>query len=148
VNLLEDGVPVLVRDIPFGSRRLREALQRERGMAAEQAEEVIQGKDVGLDLRSFVVDRVDELAVGVERAVAFIAAQSGGQEVGRVFLSGGGARVPGLVDALADRLGVRTELANPLQRVSVRPDVMQSLPIEEFAPMLMLPVGLALRAPV
>jgi hypothetical protein len=40
---------------------------------------------------------------------------------------------------------VRTEVANPLQRVAVRPEVMQSVPIDEFGPMLMLPVGLALR---
>src|SRR5690606_36836237 len=35
VNLLEYGVPVLVRDIPFGSRRLREALQRDRGLTLD-----------------------------------------------------------------------------------------------------------------
>jgi type IV pilus assembly protein PilM len=37
LNLLDDGVPVLVRDIPFGSRKLREALQRDRGLTAEEA---------------------------------------------------------------------------------------------------------------
>ena len=144
VNLLENGVPILVRDIPFGSRRLREALQRERGFTAELAENTLQGKGSD-DIRSLVEERVDELAVGVERAAAFIVAQSGGEGIGRVFLSGGGAAIPGMVVALGNRLGVRTEVANPLQRVAVRPEVMQSVPIDEFGPMLMLPVGLALR---
>ena len=147
VNLLEDGIPLLVRDVPFGSRRLREALQRERGLSADKAEEVIQGHDTQVDLRSFVVERVDELAVGVERALAFITAHSGNQDIGRVFLSGGASRVPGLADALGERLGVRTEVANPLERVAVRPEVTQSLAIDEVAPMLMLSVGLALRRP-
>jgi type IV pilus assembly protein PilM len=88
---------------------------------------------------------VDELAVGIERAAAFIVAQSGGEGIGRVFLSGGGAAVPGMVQALGNRLGVRTEVASPLKRVGVRPDVMQSTAIDEVAPMLMLPIGLALR---
>jgi len=145
VNLLEHGVPILVRDIPFGSRRLREALQRERGFTADQAEAMLQGKSAE-DIRSMVEERVDELAVGVERAAAFIIAQSGGEGIGRVFLSGGGASIPGMVNALGNRLGVRTEIANPLQRVAVRPEVMQSVPIDEFGPMLMLPVGLALRS--
>ncbi len=145
VNLLEDGVPILVRDIPFGSRRLREALQRERGLTADAAEAALQGKDESMDLRVMVEDRVDELAVGVERAAAFISAQNGGEGIGRVYVSGGGACVPGLVQGLANRLGVRTEVASPLQRVGVRPDVMQSVALDEFAPMLMLPVGLALR---
>jgi type IV pilus assembly protein PilM len=145
VNLLENGTPILVRDIPFGSRRLRETLQRERGLSADQAESILQGRTNGVDMKAMVDDRVDELAVGIERAAAFIVAQSGGEGINRVFLSGGGACVPGLVQALGGRLGIRTEIANPLQRVAVRPDVMQSTPLDELAPMLMLPVGLALR---
>ncbi|HSL69490.1 MAG TPA: type IV pilus assembly protein PilM [Longimicrobiales bacterium] len=145
VNLLDDGVPILVRDIPFGSRRLRESLQRERGLTAEAAENALRGKEASVDLRALVEDRVDELAVGIERAAAFILAQSGGEGIGRVFVSGGGACIPGLVQGLSNRLGVRTEIANPLQRVRVDPDVMQSVALDEFAPMLMLPVGLALR---
>jgi type IV pilus assembly protein PilM len=145
VNLLQDGAPKLVRDIPFGSRRLREALQRERGLAADRAEAVLQGKDEHDDLRAIINDRADELAVGIERAAAFIVAQSGGDGIDRVFVSGGGACIPGLVNALGSRLGIRTEVANPLQRVAVRPDVMAATPIDEIAPLLMLPVGLALR---
>ncbi|HEX7052129.1 MAG TPA: type IV pilus assembly protein PilM [Longimicrobiales bacterium] len=145
VILLEDGMPVLVRDIPFGSRRLREALQRERGLTADQADEVIHGKGDAAELRSFITERVDELALGIERAAAFATAHASGLEIGRVCLSGGGARVPGLSNALAARLRVRTEIANPLQRVAVRPEVMQTVNIDELAPMLMLPVGLALR---
>jgi type IV pilus assembly protein PilM len=145
VNLLQDGVPILVRDIPFGSRRLREALQRERGFTADHAENLLQGRGTKDELQSMLAERVDEVAVGVERAAAFIVAQSGGEGIGRVFLSGGGAAIPGMVQALGNRLGVRTEVASPLKRVGVRPDVMQSTPIDEFAPMLMLPIGLALR---
>ncbi|MGH7475369.1 MAG: type IV pilus assembly protein PilM [Longimicrobiales bacterium] len=145
LNLIQNGVPVLVRDLAFGSRRLREALQRERGYTADQAEDVVQGKSQGADLGGFVNDRADELALGIERAVAFISVHSGGSELGRVFLSGGGARIPGMADAIGRRLGVRTEIANPLERVAIRPEVLQSISVEEVAPLLMLAVGLGLR---
>ena len=145
VNLLKDGAPILVRDVPFGSRRLREAIQRERGFTADHAENLLQGRGSADEIRSLLDERVDELAVGIERAAAFIVAQSGGEGIGRVFLSGGGAAIPGMVQALGNRLGVRTEVASPLKRVGVRPDVMQSTAIDELAPMLMLPIGLALR---
>ncbi len=145
VNILDEGIPIVVRDIPFGSRRIREALQRERGFTAEQAEAVIQGREAAVDLESFVLERVDELAVGIERAIAFITAQSGGEGVTQVFLSGGGARVPGVVAALGDRLGVATQMANPLERVAVSPEVTMEVAVDELAPMLMLPVGLAMR---
>lgn len=148
VNLTDSGVPVLVRDISFGSRRLREALQRERGLTADEAEELVQGRaEHNGEMDSFVAERADELAVGVERAAAFVAAQSGGLEVGRVYLSGGGARVPGMAEALSERLNLTTTVASPLERVAVQPQVMQQHPLDEMAPMLMMAVGLAMRRP-
>lgn len=145
VNILEDGVPIVVRDIPFGSRRIRESLQRERGLTAEKAEAALQGREDSIDVASFVTERVDELAVGIERAIAFITAQSGGDGIDQVYVSGGGARVSGVVDALGDRLGVATQLANPLERVAVAPEVNSQVSVDELAPMLMLPLGLAMR---
>jgi type IV pilus assembly protein PilM len=145
VNLLAAGVPVLVRDIPFGLRRLRESLQRDRGFSATAADDILRGKQDPTALRALLEDRVEELAVGIERAAAFIVAQSGGEGVSRIYVCGGGACVNGMVDVIAARMGVPAEVANPLQRVAVRPEVMQSVPMEQLAPLLMLPVGLALR---
>ena len=143
LNLLQDGAPVLVRDIPFGSRKVREALQRDRGLSADEAEAVVQGQGDDTEAGTVVSERIEELAVGIERAAAFLVAQSGGG-INRVFVCGGGARIPGLVEALGDRLGIRTDVANPLNGIAVRPDAtMES--VDEIAPMLMLPVGLALR---
>jgi type IV pilus assembly protein PilM len=132
-----------VRDIPFGSRKVREALQRDRGLSADEAEAVVQGQGDDAEAGTVVSERIEELAVGIERAAAFLVAQSGGG-INRVFVCGGGARIPGLVEALGDRLGIRTDVANPLNGIAVRPDAtMES--VDEIAPMLMLPVGLALR---
>jgi type IV pilus assembly protein PilM len=144
LNLLQDGVPVLVRDVPFGSRKVREALQRDRGLTADEAEGIVQGRRDDSDVSHVVSEKIEELAVGIERAAAFLVAQSGGG-INRVFVCGGGARIPGLVEALGSRLGIRTEIANPLNGIAVRPDAMQQESVDDIAPMLMLPVGLALR---
>src|SRR5215212_7509632 len=45
VNILDNGVPILTRDLTIGTRRFREDLQRERGLTAEDAEGLIQGYD-------------------------------------------------------------------------------------------------------
>lgn len=146
VSILEDGVPILTRDIPFGSRKIREDLQRERGLTAEQAEDVVQGREGAADLDSFVQSSADEVAVGIERASAFLMTREDGNSVGRIFLSGGGARIPGMSQTLAQRMNVETEVVNPFERVPVRPDAADGLSIDEAAPMLLLPLGLALRA--
>ena len=146
VSILEDGVPILTRDIPFGSRKIREDLQRERGLTAEQAEDVVQARETADDLDSFVASSADEIAVGIERASAFLMTREDGNSVGRIFLSGGGARIPGMAESLARRMNVETEIVNPFERVPVRPDAAGEISIDEAAPMLLLPLGLALRA--
>ena len=45
INILDDGVPVLTRDIPLGTRRFKEDLQRERGLSADEADAVLKGAD-------------------------------------------------------------------------------------------------------
>jgi len=146
VNVLEDAVPVLTRDLSVGTRRFREDLQREKGLSAEDSEKVVQGVTQSDDLRGYVEARGEEIAVGVERAAAFLATASrSAGSLTRVFTSGGGARIPGLNEAIATRLNVPVEVANPLQRLKVRDSVFESVPVDEVAPLLMLSVGLALR---
>ena len=146
VNILEDGVPVLTRDLSIGTRRFREDLQREKGLAAEDAEQAIQGQAHSADLAPYVEARGEELAVGVERAAAFLATASrSAAGLSRVYTIGGGARIPGLNEALGSRLKVGVEVANPVQRLKVRDAVFESVPVDEVAPLLMLSVGLALR---
>jgi type IV pilus assembly protein PilM len=145
VNILENGVPILTRDIPFGSRKIREDLQRERGLTAEQAEDVVQARETVHDLASFVESSADEVAVGIERASAFLMTREDGDSVGRIFLSGGGARIPGMAETLGRRMGVPTQLVNSFERTPVQPGAAGDLSIDEAAPMLLLPLGLALR---
>ena len=62
-----------------------------------------------------------------------------------VFTCGGGARVPGLGEALAKRLRLPVEQANPLANLRIRDGALENLVTDEIAPLLMLPIGLALR---
>lgn len=145
VNILEDGTPILTRDIPFGSRRVREDLQRERGLTAEQAEDIVQGREEFAEMPQLVESSADEVAVGIERASAFLMTRQSGAGLGQIFLSGGGARIPGMSEALGRRMGVETQVVNPFERIPVRADMGGNVILEEAAPMLLLPLGLALR---
>ncbi len=146
VNILDEGVPVLTRDLPVGTRRFREDLQRERGLSAEEAEKLLQGFEATDVLAPFLQSRGEELAVGIERAAAFLqSASRSAAGVSRLFLSGGGARIPGLAKTLADRLKLPVQLANPIERVQVAEGAFDAMDVDEVAPLLMLPVGLALR---
>ena len=147
VNILDDGVPVLTRDISIGTRRFREDLQRERGLSAEEAERMLQAFETDPMLLPFLENRGEELAVGIERAAAFLqsASRSAGG-VSRLFTTGGGSRIPGLNKILADRLRLPVQQANPIQRLTVAEGVFDMVERDEIAPLLMLPIGLALRS--
>ncbi|HEX5437282.1 MAG TPA: type IV pilus assembly protein PilM [Gemmatimonadaceae bacterium] len=146
INILDDGVPLLTRDIAVGTRRFREDLQRERGLSAEEADALLCGYDRSPHLDGITETRGEEIAVGVERAAAFLASSSrSGNKLRAAYTCGGGSRVPGLNEALAARLRLPVEHTNPLQRLRVRDGAFNSLVIDEIAPLLMLPIGLALR---
>jgi type IV pilus assembly protein PilM len=83
--------------------------------------------------------------VGVERAAGFIATSRSNTTLRAVYICGGGSRTPGLAEVLGDRLRIKVEHANPLARLNIRDGALDSLTTDEVAPLLMLPVGLALR---
>lgn len=148
VNILDDGVPILTRDITVGTRRFREDLQRDRGLSPDDAAGLLQGYDRSPDLDAVIEGRGEEISVGVERAVAFLASSSrSASNLRAVYVCGGGARIPGLTDALGARLRLTVEQANPLASLQIRDGALESLVTDEVAPLLMLPIGLALRQP-
>jgi type IV pilus assembly protein PilM len=147
VNILDDGVPVLTRDIQVGTRRFREDMQRERGISAEEADRMLQGSETTAELEPFLESRGEELAVGIERAAAFLqSASRSSTGLSRLYTTGGGARIPGLNRVLADRLRLPVQLANPIERLRVADGVLDMMVVDEVAPLLMLPIGLALRS--
>jgi type IV pilus assembly protein PilM len=147
INILDDGIPVLTRDIPIGTRRFREDLQRERGVSADDADRILQGTEPSDLLEPFLESRGEELAVGIERAAAFLqsASRSAGG-ISRLYITGGGSRIPRLAKVLGDRLRLPVQMANPLERIQVADGVFGAMNVDEVAPLLMLPIGLALRS--
>jgi type IV pilus assembly protein PilM len=147
INILDEGVPVLTRDIPVGTRRFKEDLQRERGLSADEADRLLQGSEESNALDPLLESRGEELAVGIERAAAFLqsASRSAGG-ISRIFTTGGGARIPRLTKVLSDRLRIPVQLANPIEKLQVADGVFDAHSVDEVAPLLMLPIGLALRS--
>jgi type IV pilus assembly protein PilM len=145
INIMDDGVPLLTRDLTVGTRRFREDLQRERGLGLDEAQALLQGYDRSPHLDAVIETRGEEIAVGIERAAAFLAQNSRAQAMRAIYTCGGGSRIPGLNEMLAERLRLTVQQANPLANLKVRDGALASLVTDEIAPLLMLPIGLALR---
>jgi type IV pilus assembly protein PilM len=145
VNIMDNGVPILTRDLPLGTRRFSEDLQRQHGYVARDAENLIRGFDRAPQLDAVLTARVEEIAMGIERAAAFLTTSRSTAQLRAIYICGGGSRTPGLAEMLGDRLKISVEHANPLARLNIRDGALDSLKTDEVAPLLMLPIGLALR---
>jgi type IV pilus assembly protein PilM len=145
VNIMDGGVPLITRELPLGTRRFSEDLQRQHGVSAKDADAMIRGFDRSGNLDAVLQVRSDEIAVGIERGAAFLSTSKSVAQVRAVYLCGGGSRTPGLADLLGTRLGVPVHHANPLARLNIRDGALDNLSTDEVAPLLMLPIGLALR---
>jgi type IV pilus assembly protein PilM len=145
INLLDHGMPLLTRDLTVGTRRIREDVQRESGLSADAAQSLLQGYERSPHLAAVLESRGEEIAVAVERAAAYLAQNSRAGAIRALYTCGGGSRIPGLNDMLGQRLRLRVQQANPLANLTVRDGALESLVTDEIAPLLMLPIGLALR---
>lgn len=145
IVILEDGTPALLRDLPLGMRRFGELLQRVHGLPVELVEEVIQGRKELRGLERAVETGADVVAVGIERACAFVGSRRPGGGLGRLFLSGGGACLDGVAEILGHRMKVETRVANPCERVAIAPGLQGGSALSSAAPLFLQAIGLALR---
>ena len=106
-----------------------EEIKKEYGMPNEEDVEGAKGH-VPLGKISFVMRPVlERLLTEINRSFEFYKSQLEEERVGRIFISGGGAKLKGLKEYLADQLGIEVEL---------------STPFEDMASSLVIATGLAL----
>lgn len=145
INVLQEGVPVLSRDHHFGLRGLAESLANDHGLSLDRATEAVRGNGSLPGLDEALEQAADLVAAAVGRAAAFLRTRNPGVGMGRVFLCGGGACIPAMVESIGRRVQVETRVANPFGQVAVRTGAQGRSLLSEAAPLFLLTMGLALR---
>jgi type IV pilus assembly protein PilM len=92
-------------------------------------------------LRPVLVDLTTE----VRRSLEFFRVQAGDVEIGRMLLTGGGSKLPGLAEAIADTLEFRVEVADPWLALSIDNDKFDMSYLQSIGGAFSVPLGLALR---
>ena len=147
LSLVRDARPLLTRDVATGERRFEEVLVEALGVTLEEARRRLQDPGA-LDppARHALAAVLDGFVTPVERARAYLATSEGkAQDLDEVVLAGSGACLPGLRDALADRLGTPVTILDPLRELEVDPAIRASLLDPAARASLAIPVGLGLR---
>ena len=87
---------------------------------------------------------VEQGAAEVARALQFFFTSTPYARVDHIYLAGGSSVIPGLVEAIADRTQVPTELLSPFQGMEIASNVREKQ-LRLDAPALLIACGLAMR---
>jgi type IV pilus assembly protein PilM len=150
INILKNGRSTFTGDVPVGGAEYTDTLVRQLGISPENADQVKRGRNAGgVDVTSaepLLTGVTEFISDEIQRAISFFWTAATDEPIGSVVLSGGPARMPGLVAHLQDRLQTTVEVADPFRHVRVDGKVDRGL-IEECGPALAVAVGLATRRP-
>jgi type IV pilus assembly protein PilM len=149
VLYLYEGLYHSTRDISAGTREVYNSIQKEFRLNAELANKAIKGEmkdSIDQDmLKATIITSTEEMVSGLELAFSYFKTQAKVEKIDWMVLSGGGALVPYLPEYLQSKLNIPLEILNPLRNIDYDPDVFQYLEPDKVAPLLTVPVGLAMR---
>ena len=150
INIVRGGIPLFTRDVSVGGNQYTDALQKELDLSFEDAERLKRGDTlprVTDEQKQQILRSVsDILTLEIQKTFDFFRATASGENIQRIVVAGGTARVPGLVDLLREEFAMPVEELNPFRRVLINPGRHSDDQIRDMAPRLVIAVGLALRS--
>ncbi|HEV2112808.1 MAG TPA: type IV pilus assembly protein PilM [Terriglobales bacterium] len=149
INIVKGATPLFTRDVSVGGNQYTDSLQKELDLSFDDAELLKLGNKVGTvseDAKMPILQQVTEIIVlEIQKTFDFFRATAAGEHIERIYLAGGSAKVPGLMEALRQEFSLPVEPLNPFQRITPGSGVPTDL-IDRNAGQLAVAVGLALRS--
>ncbi len=149
INILKGGRSTFTGDVPVGGRDITEALTRDLGVSAEEAEHLKGGDPGKIDPEQLTMalgPAVDALIEEIHYALSFFWTAATDERIDILYLSGGAARTPELAQRLAERAEAPVELADPLAHVALASSV-DAVALRRRASEFAVAMGLAMRRP-
>jgi type IV pilus assembly protein PilM len=150
INIVRGGIPLFTRDVSVGGNQYTDALQKELDLSFEDAERLKKGDSLASvtdEQKQQILRSVsDILTLEIQKTFDFFRATASGENIQRIVVAGGTARVPGLVDLLREEFAMPVEELNPFRKVLVNAGKHSEDQIREMGPRLAIGVGLALRS--
>src|SRR6185312_14191491 len=147
INIVKGNTWLFSRDVSVGGHQYTDALQKELDLSFDDAESLKLGEKVGTvseDAKLPILQQVTEIiGLEIQKTFDFFRATAAGEHIERIYLAGGSARVPGLMEALRQEFSLPVEILNPFQKIQPGPE---SAMLEKNAGQLAVAVGLALRS--
>ena len=150
INIVRGWTPLFTRDVSVGGNQYTDALQKELDLSYDDAERLKMGgtrPGVTDEQRGQILRSVsDILILEIQKTFDFFRATASGENIRRIYVAGGTARVPGLLDLLREEFAMPVEELYPFRKIVINPGRHDESQLRELAPRLAIAVGLALRS--
>jgi type IV pilus assembly protein PilM len=149
LNILKGGMSAFTRDISLGGNRYTETIQKEMGVGFEEAERAKKQESVeGVDPEALngIMNTVNgEVISEISRTMDYFRSSTGQEQIDKVVLCGGSAKVKNLSEQLAERAAVPVEVADPFKGIQADRKLFDPDYLKEVGPQAGVGVGLAVR---
>jgi type IV pilus assembly protein PilM len=145
ISMLLDGQPLYEREQPFGGNQLTQDIVRAYGISQDEAENKKKHGDLPDGYEAELLEPfLESAAVEVTRAIQFFFTSTPYTRIDQIFLAGGCAIIPGLVEIVASRTKINTSVVSPFKGMQLGGGVREKqLRVE--APAYLVACGLAMR---
>jgi type IV pilus assembly protein PilM len=146
-SVLQDLKVIYTRDFAFGGQQLTEEIMRTYGLSLEDAGRAKKEGGLPSNYQPEVLDAfMDDMSQQVSRSLQFfLASGSGRDQPDQVLICGGCANIPGVADVIGSRIGIATEIGDPLGQMKLSSRA-KSHGVQKDATALLTACGLALRS--
>ncbi|NNE99756.1 MAG: type IV pilus assembly protein PilM [Pyrinomonadaceae bacterium] len=153
VNIVRGGTSLFTRDITVGGSQFTDILQRSLGYSYEEAEAVKRGATDAVEnveetaIEPLMENVTEMVAMEIQKTFDFYRATTEDDEIAveKLLLSGGGSKLSGLKEDLAEKLELPVEVLDPFKEVSVDTRKFDPDYLNEIMPEMAVAVGLAIR---
>lgn len=146
-SVLRDLKVIYTRDFAFGGQQLTEEIMRTYGLSFEDAGRAKKEGGLPSNFEPEVLDPfIDDMTQQVSRSLQFfLASGSGREQPQQILVCGGCANIPGVADVIGSRVGIPTDIGNPLGDMKLSSKA-RSAGVMKDATALLTACGLALRS--
>ncbi|MGD9382772.1 MAG: type IV pilus assembly protein PilM [Desulfobacterales bacterium] len=149
LNILKDNSSVFMRDVSLGCGQINEKIASLVECSLTEAEEIKYGGESEIispeDLSSIISSAVTDWCTEIKRALDFFYSTFPEDQITKIILSGGGAKIKEFRQLLAVETSTDVEIINPFQNFSIDNDRFDSSYLERIAPQAAICMGLAIR---
>ena len=145
ISVMLDGDTIYEREQPFGGNQLTQDIVRAYGMSFDEADAKKKSGDLPASYHDeLLTPFLESAALEVTRAIQFFYTSTPYTRIDQLFLAGGCALIPGLLDMVASRTRISSAVVSPFKGMSLGPSVREQQ-LRAEAPAYLVACGLALR---